>query len=251
MDLPLTEFDPNDKALITPTPPALTEPLPERVVMCFFPEVVDDLVATHGGRHIGEFSREIGGHRIYRLVHDGIPVAVFHPGVGAPLAVQHFERAISAGGRSFVACGGAGAVQPGLALGHVVVPDAAVRDEGTSYHYAPPSRVIRADPSLVDIAVATLVARGVPYTTGMTWTTDGVFRETPARVRARRDEGCVTVEMETAAFLAVAAFREVRFVQYLYAGDDVSGEAWDHRGWTTADVRADLFRLAVETAAAL
>jgi purine-nucleoside phosphorylase len=85
----------------------------------------------------------------------------------------------------------------------------------------------------------------------MTWTTDGVFRETPARVRARRDEGCVTVEMETAAFLAVAAFRDVRFVQYLYAGDDVSGEAWDHRGWTTADVRADLFRLAVETATAV
>ena len=56
----LTELDPNDKALITPTPPALTEPLPERVMMCFFPEVVDDLVATHGGRHIGEFSREIG-----------------------------------------------------------------------------------------------------------------------------------------------------------------------------------------------
>ncbi|MGS2644387.1 nucleoside phosphorylase [Streptosporangium sp. LJ11] len=251
MDLPLMEFDPSSNALITPTPPALTEPLPERVVMCFFPEVVAGLVDTHGGRHIGEFSRELGGHEIYQLIHDEIPVAVFHPGVGAPLAVQHFEKAIAAGGRSFVACGGAGAIQPGLALGHIVVPEAAVRDEGTSYHYAPPARVIRADPSMVDTAVATLAERGIPCTTGTTWTTDAPFRETSARVHARRDEGCVTVEMETAAFLAVAQFRDVRFVQYLYAGDDLSGEAWDHRGWTMANVRAELLQLAIETAAKL
>lgn len=251
MDLPLTEFDPSSHALITPAPPALTEPLPERVVMCFFPEVVTGLVDTHGGRRIGEFSREYGGHKIYQLVHGEVPVAVFHPGVGAPLAVQHFETAIAAGGRFFVACGGAGAIQSGLALGHIVVPNAAVRDEGTSFHYAPPGRMIRVDPAMVDTAVATLAEHGIPYATGTTWTTDAPFRETPARVRARRDEGCVTVEMETAAFLAVARFRSVAFVQYLYAGDDLSGEAWDHRGWTTANVRAQLLQLAIETATKL
>jgi len=52
--------------------------------------------------------------------------------------------------------------------------------------------------------------------------------------------------METAAFLAVARHRGVRFAQYLYAGDDVSGEAWDHRSWQTASVRRSLFDLAVE-----
>jgi uridine phosphorylase len=247
VDLPLMEFDPSSDALVAPTPPALTEPLPQRVVMCFFPEVVNALVDTHGGRPIGEFSGELGSHKIYRLVHGEIPVAVFHPGVGAPLTVQLFEKAIAAGGRSFVACGGAGAIQPGLALGHIVIPNAAVRDEGTSYHYAPPERVIQADPAMVDTAVATLAERGIPYATGTTWTTDAPFRETPARVRARRDEGCVTVEMETAAFLAVAQFRGVRFVQYLYAGDDLSGETWDHRGWNTANVRAELLQLALET----
>jgi hypothetical protein len=63
VDVPLTEFDPSRDAVLTPTPPALTEPLPERVVMCFFPEVVTGLVDTHGGRHIGEFSRELGATR--------------------------------------------------------------------------------------------------------------------------------------------------------------------------------------------
>jgi uridine phosphorylase len=249
VEIPLTEFDPDADALITPSSPALREPLPKRVVMCFFPEVIDGLADTHGAEVIGRFSREIGGHRIYRLVHDGIPVAVFHPGVGAPLAVQHFERAIAAGGRVFVACGGAGALQSGLAVGHIVVPAAAVRDEGTSFHYAPPARTIQADAPLVDLAMNLLAERGLPCTTGTTWTTDAPFRETRARVNARRDEGCITVEMETAAFLAVARWRDVSFVQYLYAGDDLSGEAWDHRGWTTADVRAELLQIAVETAA--
>jgi purine-nucleoside phosphorylase len=103
----------------------------------------------------------------------------------------------------------------------------------------------------VETAVAVLAEHEVPYVTGTTWTTDAVFRETPDRIDARREEGCVTVEMETAAFLAVAQFRDVRFVQYLYAGDDVSGEAWDHRRWTSAGVRTELLRLAVEAATRL
>jgi nucleoside phosphorylase len=251
VDLPLTEFDPDRDGLLTPASPVLSEPLPERVVMCFFSELLDRLQESHGARRIGAFSRELGGHAVYLLEYGDVPVGVFHPGVGAPLAVLHLERAIAAGGRMFVACGGAGAVRPGLALGHVVIPDAAIRDEGTSYHYAPPGRIIKADPVLVRAAEAVLTERGIPFTTGMTWTTDAPFRETRATVCARREEGCVTVEMETAAFLAVARFRDVGFCQYLYAGDDVSGPIWDHRGWTTADARSPLLDLALETAARL
>jgi hypothetical protein len=39
----------------------------------------------------------------------------------------------------------------------------------------------------------------------------------------------------------------VRFIQYLYAGDDLSGTTWDHRKWTTADARTKLIQLAIET----
>ena len=93
---------------------------------------------------------------------------------------------------------------------------------------------------------AVLDGRGVPYAVGKTWTTDAPYRETRAKVAARRREGCITVEMETAALLAVARHRGVRFGQYLYAGDDVSGETWDHRQWHTSSARQDLFWLSVE-----
>jgi len=105
---------------------------------------------------------------------------------------------------------------------------------------------VLADPTAVAAATGVLDERGVPYTVGKTWTTDSPFRETAAKIRARRDEGCITVEMETAAFIAVARARKVAFAQYLYAGDDVSGERHDHRRWTTTSARRELFWLAFE-----
>ena len=243
--IPLVEFDADPEAVVQPKPLRLTEPMPIRAIACFFHEVIAE-IAQQGARQIGAFGVELGGHPIYRLTVEDQTTAVFHPGVGAPLSVLHVEQAIASGVSKVIACGGAGAVVPGLALGHVVVPTAAVRDEGTSYHYYPATREIPADPAAVAAATEVLDERGVPYTVGKTWTTDAPFRETAAKIRARRDEGCITVEMETAALLAVAQARKVAFAQYLYAGDDVSGERHDHRRWTTTSARRDLFWLAYE-----
>ena len=66
-------------------------------------------------------------------------------------------------------------------------------------------------------------------------------------MRRRVEEGCITVEMEAAAFFAIATFRGVRFGQLLYAGDDLSGDAWDDRGWLGhTEGRERLFWLAAE-----
>ena len=65
--------------------------------------------------------------------------------------------------------------------------------------------------------------------------------------RLRKAEGCLTVEMETAAFFAVAQFREVPFGQILYWGDDVSRNSWDGRDWhNRLEVRKKIFWSAVE-----
>ena len=102
-------------------------------------------------------------------------------------------------------------------------------------------------PAIVDAIVETAERHGVPHVTGATWTTDAIYRETRGKVDARVSEGCLTVEMESAAFFAVAAFRGVTFGQLLYAGDDLSGDAWDQRGWDEhVEGRELLFRLAAE-----
>jgi uridine phosphorylase len=249
--LPLLDFDPALDAVITPSAPRVSERWPTAAVLCYFHEQIAALAQRGTARRIGRFSVEMGGHGIYAVDRPGDePVAVFHPGVGAPVAVHALERAIAGGCRSFVVCGGAGALVP-MPLGGVVVPTGAIRDEGTSFHYAPPGAVVPVDPDTVATLAAVLDDRSVPYTTGLTWTTDAPFRETRDRIAARRAAGCLTVEMEASALLAAAGFRGVRLAALLYAADDLSGPVWDSRNWTRAEVRATLLSLAIEAASGL
>ena len=245
---PILEYDPARVAMIEPSPLVKPEGVPECAVICFFNEIIAEACGDGQARLVGSFRWELGVHPLYDLEVDGRHVAVFHPGVGAPLAVGIMEEAIAYGCHKFIAVGGAGAIAPGLALGHIVVPTAAVRDEGTSYHYLPPAREVAADEAANRVVTSVLDRQGIPYTLGKTWTTDAPYRETRAMIERRRQEGCITVEMECAAFMAVASHRGVRFAQMLYAGDDVSGEAWDERSWTTSSARHDLFWLGVESA---
>src|SRR3954463_5348363 len=92
----------------------------------------------------------------YEMDIDGRRLTLFHPGVGAPLAAAMLEEAIALGCRKFVACGGAGVLDRSIALGHLVVPTAAIRDEGTSYHYLPPAREVEPSPEGVADIEATL-----------------------------------------------------------------------------------------------
>jgi uridine phosphorylase len=127
------------------------------------------------------------------------------------------------------------------------VVSSAVRDEGVSYHYLPPAREVTANADAVRALVKILDDRGVPYRVGKTWTTDAPYRETPAKIGKRKEEGCLVVEMESAALIAVAQFRNVNFGQALYGGDDLSGVEWDHRHWTSKrEIRESLFWLCAD-----
>jgi uridine phosphorylase len=246
---PILEFDPNSETALDPHKVFSPLPdMPERVVLCFFQEVLQLLhhhKKTHIIHHLGS---EIGDNPIYVLEHNGQKVALMHPGVGGSLAGGFLEELIACGGRKFMACGGAGVIVDTIDMGAVIIPSSAVRDEGTSYHYLPPSREVEMQPEIIKVIEQTLEKRDIPYQLGKTWTTDGLYRETREKVLLRREEGCITVEMEVASFLAIAQFRSVQFGQILYGGDDVSGELWDSRGWSReASVREKLFWLSVET----
>lgn len=245
---PILEYDASSEAIIEPR--KVIDPLengPDRCVICFFQDVITQLAAAGRAWVIDERRSEIGTHPVYAFELDGRRLALFHPGVGAPLAGGFLDELIALGFRHFIACGGAGVLSSTMPVGAVVVPDTALRDEGTSYHYLPPAREVRASPAAVATLQQVLDRHGVPYVTGTTWTTDAIYRETAAKVRRRREEGCLTVEMEAAAFFAVAQFRGVTFGQLLYGGDDVGGEVWDDRGWhERTTVREKLFWLAAE-----
>lgn len=246
-DYPILEFDPARRAVIEPSTEITRIDAPQHCVPCFFQDVITKLREERGAREIGRLKSEIGPVEVHELDVDGARLAVYHPGVGAPLAAALLEEVIVLGCRKFVCCGSAGVLDTEIAAGHIIVPQAAVRDEGTSYHYLPPSREIEASPKGVAAIEKILKAGSCDYLVSKTWTTDAFYRETHAKIRRRREEGCLVVEMEAAAFFAVAHFREVPFAQILYGGDDVSGDEWDSRLWyKRAGVREKLFWLAAE-----
>ena len=246
-DAPILEFDPARDAVLEPHLAIRRFDLPPHVVLCFFRDATAGFVEELGGREIGQLASEMGSVPIFEVELAGRRVAVAQAGVGAPLAAAWLDELITLGGRAFIAAGGAGALVPDLAIGHVIVPTAAIRDEGTSYHYLPASREVAPTADALEAILSTLEAHGIPHVAGKTWTTDGIYRETRDKVRRRVAEGCLTVEMEAAAFFAAARFRGVSFGQMLYAGDDLSGEAWDGRGWPHHDTGRDLLlRLAAE-----
>ena len=166
---------------------------------------------------------------VYRIEFEDKLLTVAHPGTSAPHVVAIFEELTALGCRKFIACGSAGVLRPELKRGTVIIPSSALRDEGTSYHYCSPSRVIDMDKEVVKKLESVLQRHNVDYIVGKTWTTDGFYRETRGKVAKRASEGCITVEMECSALIAAAKFRDVTFGQYLVAADDVSGEEWDLR----------------------
>lgn len=229
-DYLILEFDDSKDALIEPS--KVLKPvdgIPEQCVLPIYNTVIETLQADGLLTHVKDIGTSMGPMPVYRMTHEGKDIAVAHPGFCALFVAAVLEELIAFGCRKFIACGSAGVLDSGLAKGTVVVPNIAVRDEGTSYHYVSPRRDIAAQDDVVQIIQAVLESHGVPYEIGKTWTTDAIYRETTARIAKRKAEGCLTVEMECAAFLAVAAFRGVRFGQLLATGDDVSGQEWDPR----------------------
>jgi uridine phosphorylase len=258
--IPLAEFDPDPTAMIEPSSHFgfgrdKRPDMPEVAVACFFGDVVERLAIEQRARLVTRLTAEHGRHAVWEIEHRGERLAFFQPGLGAPLSAGFLEEVIDYGCRTIIVCGGCGALDPDLALGQVVIVSAALRDEGTSFHYLPASRTVQADESVVSTLESVLANQAVRSATGMTWTTDAFYRETRGKVARRREEGCITVEMEASALIAVARFREVRLGLLLYAGDTLAGESWEHRDWVSAhEVRSQLFWLAadavVEVAAA-
>jgi len=227
--IPLLEFDPDEKGIIEAAHFIEAGRLTEHCVMPIYTSLVQKLAAKGVLEPITSVRIKGWQRQIFTVQYDGREVTVLHPGVGAPLVTGNFEVMIGLGCRKFVACGSAGVLKPELKRGTVVIPNSALRDEGTSYHYCSPSRTIEMDSNVVDILEAVLCRHQVNYEIGRTWTNDAFFRETAKKIKQRQAEGCITVEMECAALAAAARLRKVKFGQYLAAGDDVSGAEWDPR----------------------
>lgn len=249
---PIIDFDPDRDAIIRPFMTEDPPDFPELVVMCFFKEVVEKVAEQTAARTVYVGKSEVGLVPYYEINYQGERVGFFQAFVGAPLAVGFMEIAIAMGGKKFIVCGGSGVLNPDLAVGHIIIPTAAVRDEGTSYHYLPPAFEIALNPRVVQRIESVVRGENLPYLLTKTWTTDAFYRETKGRAAQFKQAGCDCVDMEASALAALAEFHGVEFGALFYGGDLVHADGWDHRGWNNrTEIRENLFWLAVKACLSL
>lgn len=146
---------------------------------------------------------------LYTFSLAGETVGIIGCVVGAPFAVLIAEELFACGCHHLLSVTSAGQIVAAKSPPYFVVIDRALRDEGTSYHYAAPSEFAEADPRLVSKVTKALNDEGLSALVGPSWTTDAPFRETTEAIETARAKGILAVEMEAAALYAFARARAV------------------------------------------
>lgn len=199
---------------------------PETVIAAFRKDTVSLAAELYGNRIVSTVQ---AGYTlpINSLTYKGHDIAVYFQPPGGSSSAAILEELISKGGKKFVFFGACGALDSDIHPGRIIVPNAAYRDEGVSYHYMPAGDYVKVQTSgrLAEI----LAELNIPYIVGKTWTTDAIFRETIKNKELRKSEGCIVVEMECASIMSVGLFRGAEIYQFLYAEDNLDNEKWDPR----------------------
>ena len=238
---PILEFDDSRTAKINPS--AIEENAfdTDKLVITFFPEVIDKLIEED--RIV--LDRVIDGENpvnMYRFCDANVLITLGQ--VGCPACAGNLDLFHAMGINKVMFCGGGGVLDKNIEVGKILVVDGAIRDEGFSYHYVEPSRYIYTEAEVTAKIAGYLEEHEISYLRGLTWTIDAIFRETSDRIARRKEEGAKIVEMEQAGCIAVAQFRGFQYGALIYGGDDVSQEEWSNREWRSRKgIRYDLVML--------
>ena len=198
-------------------------------IVTFSHEIEKHVVEQYVSGEIAALWCATGKTPVYLIERGAKRFAFYRTYVGAPVTTALIEDASAELNCSkYILFGGAGCLNKEIAHGKVMVPTAAYRDEGTSYHYAPAA-------DYVSIKNASAVAEcmkvnGIPYVLGKTWTTDAFYRETRNNFEKRKAEGCISVEMECAGVQAMCDFRGLDLYPFFTSGDLLDAPEWDDRG---------------------
>ena len=203
-------------------------PVVDACIVTFSYIIEKYVLEKYNCKEIAQFKFATGITPIFEIDYNGKKFAFFKTYVGSPACVGSIEDAISnINTKKFIVFGGSGCLNKEIAHGKVIVPTAAYRDEGTSYHYLPAS-------DYIEIKNAPIVSKymsenGYPFVQGKTWTTDAFYRETVNNIEKRKADGCISVEMECSALQAVCNFRDLDYYSFFTSGDLLDAPSWDQR----------------------
>ncbi len=241
----LEQFDPEKRAVINPD--NIYEKIadfPKVSVSCFSHVTFERLVKELGAVRFDNVGNANGEAPIYRAKYKGVDIALMMSLVGASGTVGALEELAVKGVEKMVIFGTCGVLDKDIEDCSVIIPKSAIRDEGTSYHYAPASDEIEVNKGLIAKFTDILDSHKVDFTVGKVWTTDAFYRETLAKMKSRKEAGAIAVDMECSAVAAFAQFREVEVFHFFYAADNLDVGEWDSRSLGNHDSLEEKDRVA-------
>ena len=218
----LEEFDANRQAIINPQD--LHQPIegfPKVVISCFSRVTFARLLENYEHEVIARTSMANFEVEVYGITIGDQQIGAFNAPVGAASCVGIIEDLIQ-----FGICG---VLDRDIEVTSIIIPTAALRDEGTSYHYLPASDEVEVNKKTLPLFQAFLDSHKVSYQSGKVWTTDAPYRETIDKMKRRKEAGAICVDMECSAVAALAAYRGFELCHFFYAADHLSEEKWDIR----------------------
>lgn len=235
----LEEFDESKEAVINPDMIVeRIENFPDITVSCFSQQLFSNVLSFFEAKAIARVHTAVGANPIYEVSYKGERFAFFQSYVGEPKCINDYEDIMAMGSKCLILLGNCGVLDKSIEDCGIIIPTKAIRDEGSSYHYAPASDTITINNKYIDLFKQVLNELNYPYVEGTTWTTDACYRETAAKVARRKQQGAICVEMECAGMQALCNFRGTDFFQFFYAGDNLDHSSWQPRS-LSGDIRLD------------
>ncbi|MGL4773551.1 MAG: nucleoside phosphorylase [Clostridium sp.] len=242
----LKEFDSNKKAVINASDCVKRiEGFPKVGVSCYARSTFGKLLNSIPHKHIATTNIANMEIEIYEGEYKGERIALFNSYVGAAGCVAVLEDLFAMGMEKLVLFGTCGVLDNSINDCSIVIPESALRDEGTSFHYMEAGDVVKVNEKHINTFKNFLDECKLSYTVGRVWTTDGIYRETRDKVLRRKDQGCVCVDMECSAVAALAHFREKEILHFFYAADNLDSEIWETRSLSNHDNLDEKHRIAI------
>ena len=203
----------------------------ETIILSFNGEILKRLIESEEVYPGGYLKSINGQHPWYIYRQDPIKLAVMLAPIGAPMIVGQLEELVARGFKNFIILGSCGVLDRSIEADKIILPAAALRDEGTSYHYAPSGDEVAYNESLLIKLEAIFDKHNIEHIRTKSWTTDAFYRETPDKVKRRLTAGAQVVDMEASAIMAWSQFRKSKVYHFFYTADyvDHHNRAWDAR----------------------
>jgi len=149
------------------------------------------------------------------------------PLVGAPYAAMVLETLIAWGARKIIFLGWCGSISNKVNIGDIILPSAAIIDEGTSRHYQNHDlRLSHPSERMLTRLKAGMNQNQIHFHSGTIWSTDAIYRETRKQVEYYQSRDAIAVEMEISALFTVAGFRKADLGAIVVVSDELGSFKW-------------------------